>query len=234
VRALIIQNDARLAEKLAKSLLDVLIDAEEMSLSSEGTSTIRHGRYDLIFYCLVDRNTEGLKSLEKVRGEMITPVIAVVIGASPEEKILWFENGADDFFDENTSYTEIQVRAQAIIRRHNGHAGSIINVGKLQIDLAARTVKVSGIVIYLTKMQFRTLEALALSTPKTLTNDYLVKYFCNDGNPPTVNTIQQAVSGIRKKLKLACDGSEYLHPSFAGGYALFDGGSHLNEDQKSL
>ncbi|MDB5701478.1 MAG: ctrA [Sphingomonadales bacterium] len=222
MRALIIQNNLQSANTFQTALSRTQIHSEIVDLGGEFAHLSIPNRYDLICYSLLERSAEGIESLIKIRFHHRTPVMIISDRPAASEKLRWFAGGADDYVEREIADEELQARIHAIVRRDKGHAKSVITVGKLEVDLQSRTVRANDLPIYLTKMQFRTLEALALNTPRTLSNDYLVNYFCSDGNPPSVNTIQQAVSGIRKKLRLACYGINYIHSSFIGGYALFN------------
>ena len=58
-------------------------------------------------------------------------------------------------------------RIRAIVRRSNGHAQSVLNVGDLCVNLDAKTVTIGGVHVHLTRKEYQILELLSLRKGST-------------------------------------------------------------------
>ena len=86
----------------------------------------------------------GFDVLQKLRrGKVMTPVLILSGLTAPDKKVQGFMNGADDYLTKPFDKAELIARIRAIVRRSQGHAKSIITIGKLEINLDSKTVSVS-------------------------------------------------------------------------------------------
>ena len=72
---------------------------------------------------------------------------------------------------------ELVARIHAIIRRSKGHSQSIIETGKIALNLDAKTVEVDGKSVHLTGKEYQMLELLSLRKGNILTKEmFLIIY----------------------------------------------------------
>ena len=71
--------------------------------------------------------------------------------------------GADDYMTKPFDREEMIVRLRTIIRRSKGHAGSVIRIGRLAVDVSAKTVEIDGKPLKATAKEYGILELLAPS-----------------------------------------------------------------------
>jgi DNA-binding response OmpR family regulator len=126
----------------------------------------------------------GLDLVRAVRaadgaGARLDPLLPIVLlsGRAGEiERVRGFERGADDFVAKPYSYTELRLRVAALLRRaYERRAGGPLRVGALQIDPAARDVRLRGVPVALSQKEFALLSALAVEPTRVFTKAELLR-----------------------------------------------------------
>ena len=88
---------------------------------------------------------------------------------------------------------ELIARIKAIVRRSQGHSKSIINIGKLEINLDSKTVSVNGEVVRLTGKEFAILELLALRQGTTLNKEQFLNHWYSGIDEPELKIIDAVI-----------------------------------------
>jgi two-component system cell cycle response regulator CtrA len=113
-------------------------------------------------------------------------------------------------------------RIQAIIRRSQGHAQSIIRTGKLAVNLDAHSVEVEGQPVHLTGKEYGILELLSLRKGTTLTKEMFLNHLYGGMDEPELKIIDVFICKLRKKLSVATDSDSYIETIWGRGYVLRD------------
>ena len=93
-----------------------------------------------------------------------------------DDKIKGFGIGADDYLVKPFDRRELVARVNAIVRRARGHAQSVINTGRLTVNLDSRTAEVDRRPLHLTGKEYAILELLSLRKGTTLTKDMFLNH----------------------------------------------------------
>lgn len=115
---------------------------------------------------------------------------------------------------------ELVARCQAIVRRAKGHAQAIVRVGRLEVNLDARTVSVDGAPLHLTGKEYGILELLALRKGSTLTKEQFLNHLYGGIDEPELKIIDVFICKLRKKLTQATGGINYIETVWGRGYVL--------------
>ena len=175
---------------------------------SEALLLVRESKPDII---LVDAEMPGLggHSLCRVlKQEGATRSIPIIImsGAKIADRdvLSGFEGGADDYVMKPFSLPILLARLQAVLRRYSAGAdmsGKLKKCG-IELDPAARAVRVRGRSVALTRKEFDLLATLIAKAGRVLSIPYLLEtvwgYDPADYNDP--GTVEVHVSHLRKKL----------------------------------
>jgi len=117
----------------------------------------------------------GFEVLRTLRSAKIATPILILSGlASIENKIRGFGLGADDYLAKPFHKDELVARIQAIVRRSQGHAQSLIATGPLVVDLDSQTVTIDDTRLHLTGKEYKILELLSLRKGSTLSKEVFV------------------------------------------------------------
>lgn len=202
MRALVIEDERRLAENIARGLrqsggfaVDVALDGEEgLFLSQECV-------YDVIVLDLMLPRISGEDLLDTLRsrGSEI-PVLVLTAKEGKANTIALLNAGADDYLAKPFDMGELVARAKAVIRRNKGHAKSRLSVDTLELDIATRSVRRAGQMLELTPMEYRVLEYLMLHAGSIVSKTELLEHLYDYNWEKFSNVIEVYISGLRRKV----------------------------------
>lgn len=221
MRALVIEDERRLAENIAQGLrqsegfaVDVAPDGEEGLFLSQECA------YDIIILDLMLPRLSGEALLDRLRsGGAETPVLILTAKDSKATIISLLNAGADDYLAKPFDMGELIARAKAAIRRNKGHAKSKLSIDTLELNIATRSVRRAGQIIELTPMEYRVIEYLMLHSGSIVSKTELLEHLYDYNWEKFSNVIEVYISGLRRKLDF--DGHLKLLHTFRGhGYLL--------------
>ena len=137
-----------------------------------------------------------------------------------DNKIKGLGFGADDYLTKPFDKRELIARIQAIVRRSQGHSESVIQTGKVKVNLDSRTVEVDGKPLHLTGKEYGIIELLSLRKGSTLTKEMFLNHLYGGMDEPEVKIIDVFICKLRKKLQDATDGDNYIETVWGRGYVL--------------
>ena len=221
MRVLIIEDEARLAENVARSLresagyaVDVALDGEEGAFMAESNP------YDLVILDLMLPKLDGLTVLQRMRGGGSAVPVLVLTARDEKESIVALLNaGADDYVAKPFDLGELLARAKALIRRGKGQSAAVLKVSDLEINTADLSVRRGGKVVTLTAMEYRVLEYLAHRPGAVVPKTELLEHLYDFNWERFSNVIEVYVSGLRRKLEDSGD-TKLIHTLRGQGYML--------------
>jgi two-component system OmpR family response regulator len=182
----------------------------------DARASTRAAAYDLILLDLLLPDGSGLDFLRRLRsGGDATPVIILTARDRISDRIAGLNAGADDYLVKPFDLSELSARVAAVSRRYAGNPNPLVQLGALEIDLAARAVYREGRRVDLTAREWALFEAL-LQRPETILSKSQVedRLYAFDAEVES-NTIEVHVSRLRKKL-----GQEAIETVRGVGYRL--------------
>jgi len=186
--------------------------------------------YDLIILDLMLPDIGGYEVLRRLRSAKAQTPILILSGSSePDQKVKGLGFGADDYLTKPFDKAELIARIQAIVRRAKGYSESIIETGKLSVNLDTRTVEVNGRPLHLTGKEYGILELLSLRKDTTLTKEMFLNHLYGGMDEPELKIIDVFVCKLRKKLSAATGGSNYIETVWGRGYVLRDPKAEVDE-----
>lgn len=170
MRTLVIEDDAKLQKLLKRGLVEEGFSVDAAGDGEEGLFLAETEAYDAIVLDLMIPKIPGLEVLRRLRSQKrAVPVLILTARDGNAEKVAGLNLGADDYMTKPFTFEELVARLRALIRRTNRVPDSVIRVGDLEIDLAARMVRRGGRPIQLQAKQYALLELLALNKGKIVT-----------------------------------------------------------------
>lgn len=227
---LLVEDDPVLATFLADNLT---ADGFEVVLAAslhDGLRELEYRRPDLAIVDLGLPDGSGLDLLARVREadgvvsrlDRQLPLMVLSARDSELDRVRGFERGADDFVSKPFSYSELRLRITAMLRRTREQRGhGRLRVGELELDPAAREVRLRGRRIDLSQKEFALLRALAAEPTRVLTKEELLRDvwgFRTLGNTRTLDS-----HACRLRHKLGADGDRFVVNVWGVGYRLVDG-----------
>jgi DNA-binding response OmpR family regulator len=221
VRVLVVEDERRLADNIARSLreaagyaVDIAIDGEDGLFMAETNS------YDLVLLDLMLPHLDGLSLLKQFRaGGHDAPVLVLTAREEKESVATLLNTGADDYVTKPFDLGELLARAKALIRRGKGRPFTKISIAELEVNIAERSVRIAGRAVALSAMEYRVLEYLAHRSGAVVSKTELLEHLYDYNWEKFSNVIEVYISGLRRKL--GCGSSRQLIETIRGhGYIL--------------
>jgi two-component system cell cycle response regulator CtrA len=221
MRALLIDGYEIASQRVTALLHREEICVDVADCAEEGLDLARHFDYDIILTELQLRDLKGVEMIRRLRAAAKSmPVMVLTASNEVEDKVAAFAAGADDYMTKPFNGAELVSRVRALVRRSRGFSHPMLNIGKVAIDLAARTASVDGHPIELTNMEFRILELLSLRRGTAMTNETVISQLYFEGDGPNSKTIAVMMCKLRKKLAVATGGDRVIETVPQRGYLL--------------
>jgi two-component system response regulator PhoP len=221
MRVLMVEDERRLAENVARSLresagyaVDVAFDGEE------GLFMAQSNPYDLIVLDLMLPKLDGLGLVQRVRsGGSAVPILILTARDEKESVVALLNAGADDYVAKPFDLGELMARAKALIRRGKGQSAAVLKVGDVEISTADLTVRRMGKIVSLTAMEYRVLEYLAHRPGAVVPKTELLEHLYDFNWERFSNVIEVYISGLRRKLDDTGE-TKLIHTLRGQGYML--------------
>jgi two-component system, cell cycle response regulator CtrA len=223
MRVLIVEDDTATAKSVEAILKTEGFICDTTDLGEDGLEIGKLYDYDIIILDLVLPDIDGYEVLRRLRSAKVDTPILVLSGLSElDSKIKSFGIGADDYLTKPFDRRELVARVHAIVRRARGHAESVIQTGRLRVNLDSRTAEVDGQPLHLTGKEYAILELLSLRKGTTLTKEMFLNHLYGGMDEPEVKIIDVFICKLRKKLTTATSGANYIETVWGRGYVLRD------------
>ncbi len=225
MRVLLIEDDPATAQSIELMLKSEGFNVYTTDLGEEGIDLVKvyDNYYDIILLDLNLPDISGFDVLKALRVSKKDVPVLILSGLSDiEHKVQGLGYGADDYMTKPFHKDELIARIRAIVRRSKGHAQSVIKTGDLEVNLDTKTVAVAGQRVHLTGKEYQMLELLSLRKGTTLTKEMFLNYLYNGIDEPELKIIDVFICKLRKKLKQASGGKDYIETVWGRGYMLKD------------
>lgn len=223
MRVLLVEDDPSTKDSIELMLKSVGMVIDSTDMGEDGLEIGKLYDYDIIILDIMLPDMDGFEVLRRLRDAKVrTPVLILSGLTESENKVKGLGSGADDYLTKPFNREELVARIQAIVRRSAGHSQSIIETGKLAVNLDAQTVDVDGQPIHLTGKEYGILELLSLRKGTTLTKEMFLNHLYGGMDEPELKIIDVFICKLRKKLSAATQGDNYIETVWGRGYALRD------------
>ena len=221
MRILLVEDDPSTAQTLEVMLKKESWVVDTTDLGEDGLEIGKLYEYDIILMDLMLPDMDGMDVIRQLRNAKIeTPVLILSGLTESQKKVQGLGIGADDYMTKPFNREELVARIQAIVRRSKGHAQPKVEVGKLTVNLDARTAEVGGDTLHLTGKEYGILELLALRKGTTLTKEQFLNHLYGGMDEPELKIIDVFICKLRKKLSQATGGENYIETVWGRGYVL--------------
>jgi two-component system phosphate regulon response regulator OmpR len=202
-RILLVEDDPRLADMLSEYLGRAGFRVTVAPLGATALQHLSGAQYDAIVLDLMLPDMDGLDVCRQVRTKSDTPVLMLTARGDAIDRIIGLELGADDYLPKPFQPRELLARLRAVLRRVRGAEGTEqpLHFGRLEIDTAARAVRVDGTQCDLTGYQFDLLVALAQRAGRVLSRDALIDLVKGEQLEAFDRSIDVHISRIRAAIE---------------------------------
>jgi two-component system cell cycle response regulator CtrA len=118
---------------------------------------------------------------------------------------------------------EAASRLLASLKAAGGTMPETLCGGRLSVDQTQRLIRIDGHPIGITEMEYRVLELLAFARNNVVTRTMLLKHlYRRSDDQPQPKIIDVFISKLRKKLRMASNGAEFIETIPQRGWILRD------------
>jgi DNA-binding response OmpR family regulator len=201
MRALVVEDDPRIAEDLSRALASSGFRVEVVRDGESAWFTGGTEPFDLVVLDLGLPKLDGLTLLKRWRSEGVEcPVLVLTARGAWKERVEGIDAGADDYLPKPFRMEELLARARALVRRSGGRASSQQSVGDLAIDLNRMAVTLRGVPVAVTPLEFRLIAYLALHRDRVVAPGELLEHLYGDDDAREANALEAVVARVRRKL----------------------------------
>jgi two-component system alkaline phosphatase synthesis response regulator PhoP len=141
------------------------------------------------------------------------------------DKVLGLEFGADDYISKPFGVRELMARIKAVLRRFEGnsgeeHAGEILRIDEISIDIGRHEVTVEGHKVDLTMKEFELLTFLTRNRGRAFSRDELLDKVWGINYLGESRTVDVHIRHLRKKMSLHEDEDKYIETIRGKGYKM--------------
>lgn len=201
LRLLLVEDDGQLAARLGERLRDAGFAVDVAASCGQGEDWPDLDKMGAIILDLNLPDGSGLDLLRAWRARRIAaPVVILTARGSWQEKVEGLNAGADDFVVKPVRFEELLARLHAVMRRREGPAEIWVEHKGLRLDPVARTAELDGVVLDLTRMEFRLLHLFLRHPGQVLSQAQILDHLHDLDSERQWNAIEVLISRLRRKI----------------------------------
>jgi len=223
---LIVEDEPSIRRFLRPSLKSEGFTVGEAGSGGEALALADSCRPAIVLLDLGLPDMDGLEVLRRLRMTSSVPVIILTARGREEERIAGLDAGADDYLTKPFSVGELLARIRVALR-HVSKPGEDSAVepyesGDLAVDLAARTVRISGLEVHLTPHEFGILALLVRRAGKVVTQKQILREVWGHSGHEQSHYVRLYVHQLRGKIERDPARPRHLVTEPGVGYRLRD------------
>ncbi len=220
----IIEDEQRIRELLARVLADQGYVVDSTGTAMDGLHAVVRGSPDLVILDMGLPDLDGTELLKMIRAVSDVPIIVATARGEDADVIKTLDAGADDYLVKPFSVEQLEARVRAVLRRMSGDGrrGQPLLIGNLEIDAAARIVKLDDKELDLSPKEFDLLRFLAERVGEVVSKREILAEVWRQPYGGSEKTVDVHISWLRKKLGESGARSRYLQTVFGVGVKLVD------------
>ena len=201
-RVLVVDDEAAMLRALRINLRVREYDVATAATGQEALTEAGRRPPDAVILDLGLPDLDGIEVIRRLRGWSSAPIIVLSGRAGPGDKIAALDAGADDYVTKPFSMEELLARLRAALRREDtGPPPARVQIGRCEVDLAARTVREGASAVRLTPTQWRLLEILLHHPGQLVGTQRLLTEIWGPGYERYAHYLRFHMAGLRRKLE---------------------------------
>ncbi|MFD7658367.1 response regulator transcription factor, partial [Actinosynnema sp. NPDC059797] len=175
-KVLVVEDTPEIRLVVELALRDAHFAVETAGDGDRALELVRGWEPDVVVLDLNIPSPDGLEVCRRLRGFSTAYVLMLTARADEVDKLVGLASGADDYLTKPFSPRELVARVHAVLRRPRtgGPVGADRRVvGPLEVDLDAREVRVDGVRVPTTRIEFELLAAVVEHPRRVLTRGQL-------------------------------------------------------------
>ncbi len=187
----------------------------------EAISLTQAHQPDLIVLDVMMPEMDGLTACSKIREFSDVPIILLTAKADDMDKLMGFDQGADDYLTKPFNILELKARIRALLRRagrSKAEAASTLTIGSISLDLDARNAYRGDTMVDLTAKEFDVIEFLMRNPNRVYSREALLDTIWAYEYRSDIRTVDVHIRRLREKLELNPAEPQYIMTKWGVGY----------------
>ena len=176
---------------------------------------------DLIILDIMMPEMDGLTACGKIRQFSDVPIILLTAKADDMDKLMGFDQGADDYLTKPFNILELKARVKAMLKRSGTkqvQEEQLLTIGSISLDLAARNAYRNGSSVELTAKEFDVIEFLMRNPNRVYSRENLLDTIWTYEYRSDIRTVDVHIRRLREKLEENPADPQYIMTKWGVGY----------------
>jgi two-component system alkaline phosphatase synthesis response regulator PhoP len=224
-RVLVVDDDKEVVRLIRAYLEQAGFEVLAAYDGETAVHVIRRERPDLLLLDLMLPGKDGWEITRLVRADpalAATPIIMLTARVDDTDKIVGLELGADDYVTKPYNPREVVARVRARLRQPDVAPPQALRVGRLEMDVRRRDVRVDGRSVELTPTEFNLLQVLMEQAGYVLTRSELTRLGLGIDFEGVERTLDSHIRNLRQKLEPNPAQPVYIQTVYGIGYRLVE------------
>lgn len=199
---MVVDDDQDLSEMLGIVLTGAGIDVDLVSRGDEVLEVFRNNPPDLVLLDVMLPGLDGIEVCRLIRAESMVPIIMLSAKGDTYDVVRGLEAGADDYMVKPFKHpSELVARIRTRLRRTNSDVSGLLTISDLAIDVQAHQVLRAGKQIFLTRLEFDLLVALAKEPGRVFSRDALLSEVWGYRHSTDTRLVNVHIQRLRAKIE---------------------------------
>jgi DNA-binding response OmpR family regulator len=199
VKALLLEDDGKLARFLERLLAEQGFDVDSSTRGVDAIAQAHHNSYDVVILDWMVPDTDGLAVCRELRRIGLTvPILMLTARGDLRERVRGLEAGADAYMVKPFEAEELVARLGGLVRRSAGL--TTMRCGDIAIDRLTRRATAGGAPLLLTRREYELLSLLVRSAGRIVPRGDLLALLQGEQVARDSNLVDTHVSRLRERL----------------------------------
>ena len=199
-------------------------DGYEVITGSNGLEAIdltKSKKPDLVILDVMMPQMDGLTACAKIREFSNIPIIMLTAKTDDMDKLMGFEQGADDYITKPFNILELKARIRALLRRTTRQQeaeATRLTIGSISLDMDGRNAYKDGVLADLTAKEFDVIEFLMRNANRVYSREALLDTLWAYEYRSDIRTVDVHIRRLREKLETNPAEPQYIMTKWGVGY----------------
>ena len=221
MKILVVDDEALLVKGIRFNLQNEGYDVITGSNGLEAVELAKNPQVGLIILDVMMPEMDGLTACAKIREFSDVPIILLTAKVEDMDKLMGFEQGADDYITKPFNILELKARVKALLRRttpRNQSSSNMLTIGSISLDLDARNAYANGKQAELTAKEFDVVEFLMRNANHVYSRENLLDTIWSYEYRSDIRTVDVHIRRLREKLEENPAEPKYIMTKWGVGY----------------
>ena len=210
MRILVVEDEFSLADIIATKLRKEKYNVNISLNGEEGLDNALSGVYDLIILDIILPKINGIEILKEIRNNNTdTKVIMLTAKSSLDDKLIGFENGANDYITKPFHMEELIARVNVQLRSNEKNINKdVLKFGDIELNVRTSTISCTknNETINISYKELMILEYLMNNSNQIISKEQIYDKIWGIDTDFESNNLEAYLSFVRKKLKIIDSG----------------------------